>query len=124
MNGVNNTVVDSYISDFKAVDVDSQAIAGWNGAGPYVVRNNYLEAAAENILFGGADPSIDGLVPSDIRIERNELSKPLSWKGGNSMVKNLLELKNAKQVVIDSNILENSWAAAQPGYAVVFTPRN
>lgn len=39
-------------------------------------------------------------------------------------VKNLLELKNARRVSIDSNLIENNWQAAQPGYAVLFTPRN
>ena len=131
MNGVNNTIVDSYVSDCKAVDVDSQAIAGWNGAGPYVIRNNYLEASGENIMFGGADPAVDGLIPANIRIEGNHLRKPASWKvsdpsyaGTHWIVKNLLELKNARQVFIDNNILEDNWADAQAGYAVVITPRN
>jgi hypothetical protein len=39
-------------------------------------------------------------------------------------VKNLLELKNAERVRIDSNLIENVWAAGQFGYALVLTPRN
>ena len=39
-------------------------------------------------------------------------------------MKNLIELKNAQRVVIDGNIIEYNWAAAQTGYAIVFTPRN
>ncbi len=39
-------------------------------------------------------------------------------------VKNLFELKNASDVVIEDNVFENHWKAAQPGYAIVFTPRN
>ncbi len=131
MNGVNNTIVDSYVSDCKAVDVDSQAVAGWNGAGPYAIRNNYLEASGENIMFGGADPAVGGLIPANIKIEGNHLRKPASWKvsdpsyaGTHWTVKNLLELKNARQVLIDNNILEDNWADAQEGYAVVITPRN
>ena len=30
---------------------------GWNGPGPFLIENNYLEAAGENIMFGGNDPS-------------------------------------------------------------------
>ena len=37
-------------SDIKAVGQDSQAIAGWNGPGPFIIDNNYLEGAGENIL--------------------------------------------------------------------------
>jgi hypothetical protein len=39
-------------------------------------------------------------------------------------VKNLFELKNARNVVIEENIFENHWKESQPGYAIVFTPRN
>jgi hypothetical protein len=39
-------------------------------------------------------------------------------------VKNLVELKNAQRVWISGNVIEYNWAAAQPGYAVLFTVRN
>jgi hypothetical protein len=39
-------------------------------------------------------------------------------------VKNLFELKNASHVVVEENIFENHWKEAQPGYAIVLTPRN
>ena len=32
------------------VRVVSQAIGGWNGPGPYVISNNFLEAAGENVM--------------------------------------------------------------------------
>ena len=44
---------------------------GWNGPGPFLIENNYLEAAGENVMFGGSDPSIANLVPSNITIRRN-----------------------------------------------------
>jgi hypothetical protein len=40
------------------------------------------------------------------------------------LVKNLFELKNARNVVIEQNVFEHHWKDAQPGYAIVFTPRN
>ena len=54
-------IVDSFFSDFHCFAVtgscgDSQAIAGGlgtNAMGPYKIANNFLEAAAENLLFGG-----------------------------------------------------------------------
>src|SRR5262245_2963135 len=58
MNSRDTAVVHSYLADFKEVGADSQAIAGWNGTGPFTVADNYLEAAGENVMFGGADPSI------------------------------------------------------------------
>jgi hypothetical protein len=39
-------------------------------------------------------------------------------------VKNIFELKNARRVLVEYNLFENNWQAAQPGYAILFTPRN
>ena len=234
LNGVRCDVINSYIADIKAVNADSQGIAGWNGAGPFKIINNYIEAAAENILFGGSDPGVTNLIPSDITVSRNYLTKPIAWRnpimstpgsvsasattggslgsgthyfrivavlytdsvsavslpssevsastgssgavrlswsgisgaddyriyhgtsaGGESqyvevpasstaftftgsgvksgtpptsgtvwVVKNNFELKNAQRVTVDGNVMENTWAAGQYGYAVVLTPRN
>jgi hypothetical protein len=228
LNGRNITIRDSWISDIKSVGADSQAICGWAGAGPFLIENNYLSAGAENLLFGGADPVIQDLVPSDITIRRNLFTKDQKWRKpvvatpvpsaaastsggtlsaatygykvvayaacGNSrtcnsapsaearavvsgtigsvkvswaaisgassyrvygrgqywtvtttsfvdkgaagtagtaptsgtryVVKNLLELKNARRVVIEGNRFEYSWAQDQKGYALLFLPAN
>ena len=125
LNSAFTTVSNSYIAEIKADGQDSQAIAGWNGPGPFTIANNYLEAAGENLLFGGADPSIPSLIPADITIERNHLAKQPIWRTqGNWSVKNLVELKNAQRVIIAGNVLEYVWLEAQSGYAVLFTPRN
>jgi len=127
LNSAQTTIVGCYVSDIKALGQDSQAIAGWNGPGPYTIENNYLEAASENIMFGGADPSILELTPSRIVVRNNFLSKPLAWKEPGAprwQVKNLFELKNARGVLVEHNVMERSWQQAQSGYAVLFTVRN
>lgn len=226
------TIRNCYISDIKAVGVDAQAIAGWNGPGTFAIENNYLEATGEVLLLGGSDPAIQNLVTEDVSVRNNYFTRPISWRDpivstpadvravateggsltagvyaykvvarraagqgnvGNSApsaeatavassgaisvswspvtdateywvyvrnpagvtqywiatgttfvhnsttggkngtppaaatmwsVKNLFELKNARRVRVDSNLFENNWLAAQPGYAVLFTPRN
>jgi len=130
LNGISITVENSYISDIKGRGQDTQAIEGWNGPGPFKILNNYLEAAGENVMFGGAKASIPNLVPSDIEVRHNYLSKPLSWRkedpsyaGVPWTVKNLFELKNAQRVTVDGNVMEHSWTMAQTGFAVLFTPR-
>jgi putative Ig domain-containing protein len=227
-------IINSYISECKAVGQDTQAINGFNGPGNYLIENNYLEAAAENFLLGGADPAIPNLVPTNVTFRRNYLSKPLEWRdpiiatpvgvsataasgngtltagtyyykvvarrsagqgnkaasspsaevsatlsGGSNgsvtvswtpvvgaeeyyvygrtagtenvywrtttpyfadsgatgtsgtpakvtkwAVKNIFELKNAQDVLVEGNVFENLWVADQPGFPIVFTPRN
>jgi hypothetical protein len=124
-------VVGCCVEEIHEDGADSQAVCGWNGAGPFLVENNALEAAGEIVMFGGSDPVISGLIPSDITIRRNTLAKPSAWYPGavdydssTWTVKNILELKNARRVLIEGNILERNWLSSQAGYAVLFTPRN
>jgi hypothetical protein len=124
LNSGATNIINSYIADIKAVGQDSQAIGGWNGTGPYLIENNYLEAAGENVMFGGSDPSIPDLVPSDITIRRNYFTKPLEWRNQKWQVKNAFELKNARRVLIEGNVFEHVWVAAQAGYAILFSTRN
>lgn len=127
MNSGETRIVGCYISDIKAIGQDSQAIGAWNGPGPYTIENNYLEAAGENVMFGGADPSIPDLIPSKIVVRGNLLSKPLAWREPGApkwQVKNLFELKNARGVLVEHNVMERSWQQAQSGYAILFTVRN
>jgi hypothetical protein len=79
LNGASVTIQNSYIADIKSVSSDAQAIAGWNGPGPFTIVNNYLEGAAENVMFGGAGPRITNLVPSDIELRGNHINKPTAW---------------------------------------------
>jgi hypothetical protein len=131
VNSARTSIIDSHISDCHERGADSQAICGWAGPGPFKIVNNYLEGAGENILFGGADAKIEGLVPADIEIRRNHFSKPLSWKeddpsyaGIDWSIKNLFELKNARRVFIDGNLFEYNWHDSQVGYAILFKSAN
>ncbi len=80
LNGRAQEVLNSYVSACAHFALDSQAIAGFNGPGPFRIVNNYLEASTENVMFGGADPRIPNLIPSDIEIKRNHFSKLLAWR--------------------------------------------
>jgi hypothetical protein len=124
LNSAATSIINSHISGIKALGQDSQAIAGWNGPGPYRIENNYLEAAGENFMLGGADPRIPGLVTEDVVFRRNHLSKPLEWRGQRWVVKNLFQLKNARRVLVEGNLMEYSWRSGQVGYAIVLSPRN
>ena len=233
LNAASVTIRHCYISDIKAIGMDTQAIGGWNGPGPYVIENNYLEASGENVMFGGADPWIPNLVTTGVVFRFNHVARPVAWRnpivpapsgltatqtsgylgagaysyqviarrpvgsgatatssasttvtgqlsgiggvlvrwnavpgateylvygrtagamdqywtvtgtsftdiginagtpgtppgslGDRWLVKNLFELKNARDVTVEYNIFENNWAHGQSGWAIVFTPRN
>jgi hypothetical protein len=231
LNSGDTTIVNSWVSDIKAVGVDTQAIAGANGPGPFHIENNYLEGAGNVFMIGGDDPKIAGLVPTGLVFRSNVVTRPLSWRdpilqtplnvtavaatggtlaagtygyrvvarrpagsttatstksvevsavapagaritirwnavpdateyrvygrtvGNQSMywrvtsteftdsgaagtsgtapttasvwqVKNLFELKNMRHAQIDYNLMENHWAQAQSGPAILFTVRN
>lgn len=130
-NGTNIAIIDSTISEIhEAVAAsagDSQAIEDWNGAGPLLIQNDYLEAASENVMLGGAATSVPGLIPSDVTITGNTFYKDLAWRNAkapfNWLVKNHLEFKNAQRVLVTGNTFENSWYAAQAGEFIDITPR-
>jgi hypothetical protein len=230
LNARDVQITNSTIRDIKTVGQDTQAIGGYNGPGPYVIENNYLEAAGENFLLGGNDPYITGLIASGVTVRRNYMTKSVSWRnpiisppssvtssigsgslpagtytyrvvarrpagqasiaqslpssavtvtlasagsvrltwtavanateyyvyrpsgsstllwvttqaaftdsgsGGTTgalptsptkwLVKNLFELKNARDLVIEQNVFENNWEAGQTGWAIVVTVRN
>jgi hypothetical protein len=132
-------VVDSYFSDFHCVSVsgactDSQTVSAGGGdfpEGPFKIENNFLEAAGENLIFGGRRAET---TPADIEIRRNHLFKPLIWMPGQPgfvggadghpfIVKNHFELKNAQRVLFEENLLENSWGGfTQTGFSIILMP--
>jgi hypothetical protein len=75
-------------------------------------------------MFGGGDPAVANLVPSDIEMRRNIMTKRLTWRASKVAVKNALELKNARRVVIDGNTFEHAWTSGQDGTAIVLKSAN
>jgi hypothetical protein len=125
-NGTHITLTRSHLANVWAPGQDSQAFCAWNGAGPFTLIDNYLEAAGENVMFGGAASASAADIPADILVERNTFTKPLAWKdpAHPASVKNLFELKAAKRVIVRDNLFEHNWTKSQNGYAILFTVRN
>lgn len=114
LNSAHTRIVRSTVSEVGVKGQDSQAIGGWNGPGPFLIAHNRLQGAAENVMFGGATPSIPNLVPSDITVRDNLIDKPLEWKRSDRCtVKNLFELKNARRVRVVHNVFRHNWSTAR-----------
>jgi len=154
LSGITNAaIVESYLTDFHCAALigactDSQAIAGGTGSiaqGVWKIHNNFMEGAAETILFGGVQTN--SVTPADIEISNNHMFKPLTWMPGQPgfvgrpnpdstkctktpgycpfVVKNLIELKNAQRVLLEGNILEHCWAGfTQHGEAILVNGMN
>ncbi len=121
-NGRNLVVKNSHISDIMRKGEESQAIAAWATDGPIEITNNYLEAAAENVLFGGAGSNLK-LVPTDCIVKDNWMNKPIEWKDTDWVVKNIFEIKNGKRIKVSNNLMTNNWVMGQDGTAILFTTR-
>jgi hypothetical protein len=134
-------VINSYISGLNCIArtgkcTDATGIGGGGGDEPISalkIYNNFVEAAGENVMFGGSGATI---VPTDIEIRRNHLFRPMLWKEGEPgyapnasgnpyIVKNNFELKNAMRLLFEANLLENSWGGfTQTGFSILLTPKN
>lgn len=133
----NVAVINSYLNDFKCIAgigkcTDSHAIAGGDtllthAEHTWKVYNDFIEAAAENIIHGGGIKGNE--TPMDLEIRYNHLYKPPSWQNCTAnlncyIVKNLFELKNGSRVLFENNLLEHSWGGySQIGFGILLTPR-
>jgi hypothetical protein len=129
-------VTRSHLAGYVEQGRDSQAVWMNNTPGPVLIEDNFIEASGENLLVGGATVKIPGLVAADITIRRNTFYKNPLWRrtfnpdgtvnnpGRPGSVKNTFELKCAKRVTFEDNVLENMWVDGQAGNVIVLTPRN
>jgi hypothetical protein len=133
MNGSNLAVVDSYLSEAHEVGADAQAIASFSAPGPILIQNNFLEGSGENVIFGGAGLATNNapynVFVYDATLRGNFFYKPVAWRTSDPSyaglhwgIKNLLETKEGVRVLAENNVLENNWADAQTGDAILFTP--
>ena len=120
LNSAETVVKNSYFSGFGYQGEETQGICGWTGTKNVQILNNYIEGGAENIMFGGQEPATADLVPENIEVRGNHLRKPPEWRAEKASMKNLFELKDAKNVRLVGNYLENSWM----GSALTITVRN
>jgi hypothetical protein len=123
LNSATSAVVDSWITECHSNNGDSQAVLGFNGAGPFKIENNYLAAGHEVVMFGGGDPGIAGHITSDIELRHNHITRPLAWRN-KWQVKNLVETKNVQRLLVEGNVIENTWKDGQTGFAIVMKSEN
>jgi hypothetical protein len=141
LNTANASVINSSFKEFKDPNTDAQAIGSFSSIGPHAIINNHLEGAAECIIWGGDWTHYRYISPSDIVVRGNYLFKPLRWATELVLrtcdpgetppcyrllpTKNIFELKHAKNVIVDGNVLQNSFFNTTTNNdAFVITVRN
>jgi hypothetical protein len=121
------TIIRSYVDDtFQSwPGNDSQAICAWDMAPGLRIEDNFLRGGSETVMIGGADASSADRMPADVTIRGNTITKRPEWQALPVGVKNTLELKAARNVLIEDNDISYAWGGhGQDGYLFLITPRN
>jgi hypothetical protein len=124
INAGNVEIIDCDIRDvYSPNKQDSQAIWIGNAPGPVLIEGGYFEAASECFMIGGDAMKIPDCRPTGITVRGATFTKNLAWKDNPDIpVKNIFELKDGHDVLIEDCDLSNCWQSAQDGYAFMFTP--
>lgn len=114
----------SFVAGFFYSGADSQAFLACNGPGPYLLEDSQFQASGENVMFGGGTIKSAAMVPDGITLRHLLLDKPQAWRQKSGTVKNSLEFKAGKNVLVEDVVIDGCWKDAQSGNAIVLTPRN
>lgn len=126
-NGAHLAIRGCYVDDCFATypGDDSQAILIWDTPGPVLIEDCFLRAGSETVMCGGADPSSEANIPSDITIRNSTLTARPEWQALAIGVKSRLEFKNARRVLVEGCEISQCWGGhGQDGYLLSFTVRN
>ena len=126
-DAVNLVVSQCYIDDCFGTHPgpDTQAILITETPGPVLIEDCYLCAGSETIMIGGDDPASEATMPSHITIRGCTITANPKWQAEMVNVKSRLELKNARNVVVEDCIIEQCWGGhGQDGYLLALTVRN
>lgn len=121
INAKKVAIVNCWVNDGHVTGSENQAIHGINTPGLILLQNNYIAGATQNIMFGGGDPGIPGLNPTDIVIRGNDIYKPLIYKTQPpplASVKETIEFKVGVRVLLENNIIEGCWTQGQVGFCL------
>lgn len=117
----------SYFENIFEPGRDSQAIGAWNGAENILLENNFFEAGAENVMFGGSDSAAPEMIPRNVIMRGCTLSKNPAWAqlANQPSMKCLFEIKNIIGLKIDGCLFEQNWARDWPdGVAIALKSCN
>jgi hypothetical protein len=93
-----NCRVEGVVGGMPGADQQSNGINSYDGPGPFLIENCFLETSWQNILFGGARPTT---LPADATIRHNHTFKRKAWEiytAGHP--RSMIEVKEGRRVQI------------------------
>ena len=111
----------------SAASVEVAAVVATGAAGAVTISWQPVAGAQDYIVWRRAAgaPLVDFKTASTSLVDVGAAGTAEKQPSATTwLVKNIFELKNAQQVTVEGNVFENNWVAGQPGYAILFTPRN
>ena len=121
-------VQDSWLENFHSTYREANAFVTLS-AQHFSLINDFLESCGENVMHGGSGPDTPLIIPAFATYRFNYFRKRLSWNnvdggtaGDSCIEKNLFEMKNGQDFLIDSNVLENSPVGGQGGNTFQLSP--
>lgn len=122
-----NSLIRCYVDDAFGPypGSDCQAFFVADCAPGFLCEDNFLRGSSETVMIGGDDPPTADRMPNGITIRGNTITKRAEWMSQPVNVKNLLEVKAGKNILIAHNIGGLSWGGhGQDGYILMLTVRN
>lgn len=123
-NGPDCHIHANYIDRIFHRAQETQAICAWNDCRGLRIGNNYLRAASEGVMIGGADAHDLASTPGDVMLIGNVITKDPAWVGKGFVVKTGIEIKNCSGFIIMDNDVSYCWQDGQVGYILQLTVRN
>jgi hypothetical protein len=105
------------------VSTDAMALGAWTAAAQVLLEGNSIAGSGHGVIVGGNDPADSTLLPRDWVVRANRFYKPAAWQKRWGS-KTLLEFKLMRRALIEGNVFEDHWIAAQSGFAVLLKSVN
>ncbi len=107
------SIIGCDFTGFADTNTDAQGIAAWHFGRRVHIENCFIEGAAENFMLGGATANTPAstVEPQDWMIYRCHFRKPVAWKGGARIIKNIFEVKFGNRILLWGSVLNQIWFA-------------
>lgn len=119
-------VISSTITEIHHTGPEQHGVVVVNGTGDLQIDNCHIEAGDICVLVGTGPTAqkVDQAQYDNVSITRCNLTKQESWKGGSWSIKNCLEFKFGRYILVEGCTIHKSWYDSQDGPVVSIKTAN